>query len=238
MKIIVSNWKMNGTLSEVNDYFDIFLSNFKNTRNRIIFSLPYVFLQNVVKVTNKYGVEIFAQNCHFESEGAFTGEISAKMLSSIGVKGSILGHFERRQFGETFELVNKKIKSLIDNNLIPIICIGETNEEKNRKNMVLENQIDECLSSISDCENIKNIIIAYEPVWAIGKDKSISISDISSSINLIREKFKKMNLDNVKVIYGGSVNSNNINEILSFKNIDGVLIGRASLDPHFIRKLI
>ena len=235
MKIIVSNWKMHGTLSELTDYFDIFLSNFKNVRNRIIFSLPYVFLQNLVKMTNEYGIEIFAQNCHFESEGAFTGEISAKMLSSIGVKGSIVGHFERRQFGETFELVNKKIKSLIGNNLIPIVCVGETNEEKSRKSLVLENQIDECLNGIVDN---KNIIIVYEPIWAIGKDKSVSISDISNSINIIREKCKKMNLNNVKVLYGGSVNSNNIDEILSFENIDGVLIGRASLDPHFMRKLI
>lgn len=235
MKIIVSNWKMHGTLSELTDYFDIFLSNFKNVRNRIIFSLPYVFLQNLVKMTNEYGIEIFAQNCHCESEGAFTGEISAKMLSSIGAKGSIVGHFERRQFGETFELVNKKIKSLIGNNLIPIICIGETNEEKSRKIVVLENQIDKCLNGIVDN---KNIIIAYEPIWAIGKDKSVSTSDISNSINIIREKCKKMNLSNVKILYGGSVNSNNIDEILSFENIDGVLIGRASLDPHFMRKLI
>lgn len=235
MKIIVSNWKMHGTLSKVNDYFDIFLSNFKKSQNRIIFSLPYVFLNHVIKMTNKYGVEIFSQNCHFESEGAFTGEISAKMLSSIGVKGSIVGHFERRQFGETFELVNKKIKSLIDNNLIPIICIGETNEEKSKKSIVLQHQIDECLNGI--VEN-KNMIIAYEPIWAIGKNQSVSITDIDSSIKIIREKCKKMNLNNVKVLYGGSVNSNNIGEILSFENIDGVLIGRASLDPHFMSKLI
>ena len=157
------------------------------------------------------------------------------MLSSIGVKGSIIGHFERRQFGETFKLINKKIKSLIDNNLTSIVCIGETSEEKIIKDIILENQIDECLNGIVDN---KNVIIAYEPIWAIGKDKSISISDINSSISVIREKCKKINLNNVKILYGGSVNSNNVDEILSFENIDGVLIGRASLDPHFMRKLI
>ena len=234
MKIIVSNWKMNGTLSKINQYFDIFLSKYKNNQNRIIFSLPYVFLHHAVEMTKGYNVEIFAQNCHFENEGAFTGEISAKMLSSIGIKGSIIGHFERRQFGETYQLVNKKIKSLIDNNLTPIVCIGETKDEKNIKTVVLENQIDECLHEVDN----KNIIIAYEPIWAIGQNKSMSIENIIDSINIIREKCKELNLSNIKILYGGAVNENNVNKILLCEHIDGILIGRASLNPNFMIEII
>ena len=231
MKLIVSNWKMNGTLKQINEYFETFLSNFKSSQNHIIFSLPYIFLHYLVEKVKKYKIDIFAQNCHFEDEGAFTGEISAKMLSSIGVKGSIVGHFERRQFGENYQLVNKKVRSLINNNLIPIICIGETSEEKSKRNMILNSQISESLNGIS---NNKNIIIAYEPIWAIGKKESMNVDIINDSINIIREKCLKLNFENIKIIYGGSVSKNNITEILSCENVDGVLIGRASLDPNFI----
>ena len=231
MKLIVSNWKMNGTLEQIDEYFETLFSNFQSSQNRIIFSLPYVFLHHVVKKTKDYKIDIFAQNCHFENEGAFTGEISVKMLKSIGVKGSIVGHFERRQFGENYQLVNRKARSLINNNLTPIICIGETREEKSKKNIVLNNQISESLNGIS---NDKNIIIAYEPIWAIGQNESININIINDSISIICEECSKLNFKNIKIIYGGSVNKNNVNDILSCKNLDGVLIGRSSLDPNFI----
>lgn len=226
MKIIVANWKMNGTVDYINDYFDKFLSNVKIVNSEVIFAVPYVFLEHIKKIVKNQNIKIFAQNCSHEENGAFTGEISASMLSSMGVDGSIVGHCERRKYGENYEIINKKIKILTKHNLRSIICIGE--DDKEHKEEILEEQLEKCLYGI---ENYKNMILAYEPVWSIGKNHNLDLEEIDNSIAIIRGIVKKLEFEELKILYGGSVNKNNVREISAKLNINGVLIGRDSLDP-------
>ena len=171
-------------------------------------------------------IQVGAQNCHEnESYGAFTGSVNSSMLKNVGASFVIIGHSENRKFGENNKLINLKIKSAIKAGLKVIFCIGETLQEKRKKvtRRVLNNQIKSGLSKI---KNKKNIIIAYEPVWAIGTGLVPKAKDLLKTINFIKKKIK-----NHKVLYGGSVNSKNINELKSINNLDGFLIGGASQDP-------
>ena len=229
MKIIVANWKMNGTLDDFKKYFQIFLSNdLKQCENKkIIFSIPYIFLQEAVTIVEKIpNIEIFSQNVYHEKIGSYTGEISAEMLSSIGVSGSIVGHSERRKMGETSDLINRKIKLLLNEKLKAIFCIGESiNEHCNLENVIK----DQIFSGLDGIDRFDDIIIAYEPIWAIGSNK-IDVKNIEKVSNLISELCRKKYGLCPKILYGGSVNESNCMEILSLKNIDGLLVGRTSLD--------
>ncbi|MDR1240338.1 MAG: triose-phosphate isomerase [Oscillospiraceae bacterium] len=223
--IIAANWKMNKTILEVNQFLDEFVSLVgENKHNKIIIAPSFVFLQKVIKFARKKNIKVFAQNCHQFASGAFTGEVSASMLSSIGVNGVILGHGERKAMGETCDMVNQKLKMAICYNLEVILCTGES--ENNRAEKEIEFQIK---TSLKDINTDEKICIAYEPLWAIGSNKSASCENIYLKVKFIRDICKKMGFFNTKILYGGSVNLKNYVRILNIPKIDGILVGGASL---------
>jgi len=236
--IVAGNWKMNKTpletLTFIND-IDKLVSN--NGVVDIIISPPYTSLSNI---ESRLSVSIAAQNCHWEDAGAFTGEISVKMLKGCGVEYVITGHSERRHiFNESDEIVNKKFSAINSSGLKPILCVGETiDERKNGKTgSVLRNQLDNALIGI---RNLENCFVAYEPVWAIGTGMTANMNQIEEAhlmiTKIIREKIKITN--HLYILYGGSVNSGNAADIIAVKNVDGFLIGGASLDAGSFASII
>ena len=223
----IANWKMFGDLRTLNSLNSVikFSKNNKKNNFKIIYCPPNTLIGPLSKKLKKTNLDVGAQNCHeSESYGAFTGHVNSKMIKNIGAKYVILGHSENRQSGETNKLINLKIKSAIKTGLKIIFCIGETlNEKRNKKtNQVLAKQINIALKSV---KNKSNIIIAYEPVWSIGTGLIPNSEDLLKSILFIKNKFGK---NTPKILYGGSVNSNNITQLKNINNIDGFLIGGAS----------
>ncbi len=205
-----------------------FSNNNKKNKIKIIYCPPNTLIRPLSKRLKETKLEVGAQNCHeSDNYGAFTGNVNAKMLKNVGAKYIILGHSENRQFGETDKLINSKIKSAMKAGLKIIFCIGETlREKKNKKtNQVLAKQIKNGLKSI---KNKSNIIVAYEPVWSIGTGLIPESEDLLKSILFIKNRFSKKS---PKILYGGSVNSNNIAQIKDIDIIDGFLIGGASQSP-------
>ena len=220
--IFVANWKLNGNIEFINQYYQKLSTNSKNC---VVICSPNIFL-NSLKINN---TNLFsgAQDISVYLEGAYTGELSAKMLTENNVQFCLVGHSERRQyFNETNEAIRLKSKNLLENKIIPIICIGETLQEKERKitKDVLMNQINEGIPEIS---NFENTIIAYEPIWAIGTGLTPTLGDIEEVHEFIKNIDKKFN--NFKILYGGSVKSSNSLDINGLKNVDGCLVGGASL---------
>ncbi len=234
--VIAGNWKMNKTLEEAVDFAED-LKKIKLDENiEIIICAPYLDLKELVKQFDGKAVQIGAQNFHYEDKGAFTGEISAPMLKEIGVSHVIIGHSERRQyFNETDESVNKKLQKAIESHLTPIVCVGESLEERENglTNKVIEKQIKAGFHGVG-AKSLKNIIIAYEPVWAIGTGKTATkeqANEVCKFIrNLIKELYSSTEAEQIRIQYGGSVKPTNIKEFLEEKDIDGALIGGASLD--------
>ena len=223
----IANWKMFGDLRTLNSLDSVikFSKNNKNTKFRIIYCPPNTLIRPLSKRLKKTNLVVGAQNCHeSENYGAFTGHVNSKMLKNVGAKYVILGHSENRQSGETDKLINLKIKSAIKSKLKVIFCIGETLSEKRQKrtNKVLAKQISNGLMSVKDTSNI---IIAYEPVWAIGTSLIPKPNDLLNSISYIKSKFPKKT---PKILYGGSVNVNNVTQLRDTNIIDGFLIGGAS----------
>ena len=203
-----------------------FSKNNKNSKFRIVYCPPNTLIRPLSKRLKKTNLEVGAQNCHeSENYGAYTGHVNSKMLKNVGAKYIILGHSENRQSGETDKLINLKIKSALKSGLNVIFCIGETLKAKRKKitKSVLNKQIKAGLKNI---KNNKKIIIAYEPVWSIGTGIIPKSDDLFKTISFIKKEKK-----NYKVLYGGSVNPKNINQLKSINNIDGYLIGGASQDP-------
>ena len=225
----IANWKMYGVLNSLNSLHKVikFFKKFKKNRSvKIIYCPPYTLIRPMTKKLMKSNIEVGAQNCHEnETYGAFTGSVNSEMLKSVGAKYVIIGHSENRQTGETNKIINSKIKSALNSGLKVIFCIGETLQEKRKRitKKVLNKQIKLGLNRI---KNNKNIIIAYEPVWSIGTGLIPKSKELFDTINFIKKRMKKY-----KVLYGGSVNPKNINELKSITNIDGYLIGGASQDP-------
>ena len=225
----IANWKMFGVLNSLNSLNRVITFSKKFKKNnfiKIIYCPPTTLICAMSKKLKTTSIQVGAQNCHEnESYGAFTGSVNSSMLKNVGASFVIIGHSENRKFGENNKLINLKIKSAIKAGLKVILCIGETLQEKRKKvtRRVLNNQIKSGLSKI---KNNKNIIIAYEPVWAIGTGLVPKVKDLLKTINFIKKKIK-----NHKVLYGGSVNSKNINELKSINNLDGFLVGGASQDP-------
>jgi len=228
--IFVANWKMFGGLNSLNSLHKVvkFLKNFKkNNLIKIVYCPPNTLIRPMTKKLRKSKIEVGAQNCHENNDyGAFTGSVNSKMLKSVGAKYVIIGHSENRHAGEKDKLINIKIKSALKSGLKVIFCIGETHQERKNKitKKILIKQINLGLNKI---KNKKNITIAYEPVWAIGTGLIPKSNELFETINFIKKKIK-----NIKVLYGGSVNSKNINELKSIDNIDGYLIGGASQIPN------
>ena len=226
----IANWKMFGDLRSINTIDKVinFSKNYKKNKFRLVYCPPNTLIRPLSKRLQKTSIEVGAQNCHqSEIYGAFTGQVNSKMLKNVGAKYIILGHSENRQNGENDKLINLKIKSAINSGLKIIFCIGETLKEKRGKktNQVLTKQIINGLKSI---KNISNIIIAYEPIWSIGTGAIPSSKDLMNSISFIKSKFGKKS---PKILYGGSVNGNNISLLKNISIIDGFLIGGASQDP-------
>ena len=243
-KVIAGNWKMNMLPNEAIDFIDQFAPLVKNTENEVILCVPYTDLFYALLHVQGTNIKIGAQNMHWEESGAYTGEVSGKMLKSIGVEYVIIGHSERRQyFAETDETVNKKIKSALSNGLKPIVCVGETLEQREQgitKNIITD-QVEKALEEIS-AESLKDIIIAYEPIWAIGTGKTATKEDANKTIKQIREKIAEkygQNVaDGVIIQYGGSVKSSNAKELFEMSDIDGGLVGGASLKPDEFSKIV
>ena len=225
----IANWKMFGGLNSLNSIHKVvkFFKTFKKNKFiKIIYCPPSTLIRPMSKKLKKTNIEVGAQNCHEQNTyGAFTGSINSMMLKNVGAKYIIIGHSENRQAGETNKLINLKIKNTLKSGLKVIFCIGETLQEKRKKitKQVLTKQIKLGLNKI---KNKKNVIIAYEPVWSIGTGLIPKPSELFKTINFIKKKNKRN-----KVLYGGSVNPKNINELKSINNIDGYLIGGASQDP-------
>ena len=225
----IANWKMFGGLSTLNSLTKVikFLKIFKKSKNtKIIYCPPNTLIRPMFKKIMNSKIQIGAQNCHESlTYGASTGSINSMMLKNVGAKYIILGHSENRESGETDKLINTKIKAATKSGLKVIFCIGETLGQKRKKitNKILLKQITLGLQKV---KRRKNIVIAYEPVWSIGTGVIPKSDDLFRTINFIKKKVK-----NIKVLYGGSVNPKNINELKLIKNIDGFLIGGASQDP-------
>ena len=242
-KVIAGNWKMNMLPDETIKFIDEIAPLVKDTENEVILCVPYTDLFYALLTAQNTNIKIGAQNMHWEEKGAFTGEVSGKMLKAIGVKYVIIGHSERRQyFAETDESVNKKIKAAFENNLNPIVCVGETLEqrEEGKTEEIITNQTRLALEGLTN-EQVKNTIIAYEPIWAIGTGKTATSEDANNSIKAIRKEIEKNYgkevAEEVIIQYGGSVKSQNAKELFTTSDIDGGLVGGESLKVEEFSKI-
>lgn len=234
--VIAGNWKMNKTPAEAEKLIGELKAVAENKKNcDIIICVPFVDLPAAVAATKGTDIKVGAQNVHFEKSGAFTGEISADMLLELGVKYVIIGHSERRQyFGETDDTVNLRVKAAVEAGLTVILCIGEllAQREDGITAEILSMQTKKALKGIS-AEQMKQIIIAYEPVWAIGTGKTATAQQADEACGIVRDTvaamFDRKVADAVTIQYGGSMNAKNAAELLSMENVDGGLIGGASL---------
>ena len=234
-KIIAGNWKMNKTPSEAVVLAKEIAEKANGAECDVVVCPTAVCLSKVTEVLNGSNVGVGAQNVHFKESGAFTGELAANMLTDIGVKYVIIGHSERRQyFGETDETVNLRTKAAIDGGLTPIVCVGESLEEREQGVTadVVRKQTKIALLGVSESD-AKNVVIAYEPIWAIGTGKTATAEQADEVCGIIRETIKGLYGESVseaiRIQYGGSMNAKNAAELLSKPNIDGGLIGGASL---------
>ena len=243
-KVIAGNWKMNMLPNEAIEYIQAFEPLVKDAKAEVILCVPYTDLFYCLMNAQNTNIKIGAQNVHFEEKGAYTGEVSAKMLKSIGVEYVIIGHSERRQyFAETDETVNKKIKAALENELKPIVCVGETLEqrESGKTEEIITTQTKLALEGLTK-EQVKGIIIAYEPIWAIGTGKTATSEDANNSIKAIRKEIASIYGEDVAeeviIQYGGSVKSSNAKELFACSDIDGGLVGGASLKPEEFSKIV
>jgi len=228
-KIIAGNWKMNGKLENLLEIKKI-SNEFARSKIEIVICPPFTLLSAASKIAEN--IYLGAQNLHSESEGAFTGEISADMVVDLGVTHSIIGHSERRtEHNETNEIVARKVKTSLDKELQTIICIGETELQRKEKRTleILEQQL---LDSLAGNANFGKLIVAYEPIWAIGTGLTPEVSEISKIHDFIRLRLVELygsNASKIPLLYGGSVNGSNAAEIFSTPNVNGALVGGASL---------
>ena len=243
-KVIAGNWKMNMLPNEAIKFIEEFAPLVKDTKAEVILCVPYIDLFYALLNAQETNIKIGAQNMHFEESGAYTGEVSGKMLKSIGVEYVIIGHSERRQyFSETDETVNKKIKAAFEYGLKPIVCVGENLEQREDgvAEEIITKQTELALDGLSK-DQVKNTIIAYEPIWAIGTGKTATSEDANNSVKAIREKIAKLYgkevAEEVIIQYGGSVKSSNAAELFSTSDIDGGLVGGASLKPEEFAKIV
>lgn len=233
--IIAGNWKMHFNIEDTKKFLGELLPKVKDAKCEVVICPPFTSLQTANELLKGTNVKLGAQNIHFEEKGAFTGEISSEMLKSVGVSYVIIGHSERRTyFNETNEDTNKKIFTCLKHGFTPILCVGETLEERESSNMekVLETQITEGFKNVSK-EDVKKVVIAYEPIWAIGTGKTATSEDANNVIGFIRSVVEKIYdksvAEEIVILYGGSVKPNTIKEQMGMENIDGALVGGASL---------
>ena len=226
---------MHKTAPETANFLQELITNLPTNDAEVVVAPTFVNLTEAVTLTKNTKIVVAAQNMHQAEAGAYTGEISANMLTAIGVNTVILGHSERRQyFGETDATVNQRVKAALAKGLKPIICVGETLEqrEKNRVKSVLKKQTDGALAGLTK-EDLANVVIAYEPIWAIGTGKTATAQDANDTIKIIRNRVAKLydrkTANKLRIQYGGSMNAKNAAELMAMPQIDGGLIGGASL---------
>lgn len=243
-RVVAGNWKMNMLPNEAINFINECAPKVKESKNEVILCVPYIDLFYTISLAQGTNIKIGAQNMHWEEKGAYTGEVSGEMLKSIGVEYVIIGHSERRKyFAETDETVNKKIKSALKNELKPIVCVGETLEEREAEKTqeIITNQTEKALEGLTN-EQVKNIIIAYEPIWAIGTGKTATPEDANNSVKCIRNKIQDLYgkdvSESIIIQYGGSVKSSNSKELFNMSDIDGALVGGASLNPEEFAKIV
>ncbi|MDD4408265.1 MAG: triose-phosphate isomerase [Clostridia bacterium] len=243
-KIFLANFKMNFNLDDIENYFENFLRNINIKNNQVGFFVPYTFLMQTKELLKDTKLLVGAQNVHFKESGAFTGEISATMIKNCNADMVLIGHSERRKFfKETDEEINKKIKKLMKHNLRAVLCIGEKKEERESglTDVVIYNQLKATLAGLYENE-FENLIIAYEPVWAIGTGEVASNKIIEDAVTLIRKIIKDLYnselAESTKIIYGGSISSKNCKTLSKIKNINGFLIGGASLNYNEFSEII
>lgn len=239
--IIAGNWKMNNTIKEGLNLIEGIKSKDLDGDVEKVVCVPFTLLKDVKELLKGTDVKIGAQNMHWEESGAFTGEVSPIMLNELGIDYVIIGHSERRQyFCETDETVNKKIKSALKNNIKPIVCVGETLEEREsgEEKKKVKSQIEK---AFKDIDNIEEIVIAYEPIWAIGTGKTASSDEANDMILFIRDIIGELygdSKDDMRIQYGGSVKPSNVKELMNKSDIDGALVGGASLKANDFVDLI
>ncbi|MCX6116950.1 MAG: triose-phosphate isomerase [Proteobacteria bacterium] len=249
-KLLLGNWKMHKLRKDVPAFMESLLANIgdKNSWSQKLnfgFGVPATLFDVALSTTKNTGVKILAQNCHFEEQGAFTGELSCAMLQECGLHGSIIGHSERRQYyAETNTYVGKKWNSLALKGLLPVICVGESKieREQNKTFDVVRQQIDDALLQVSEDARKCEFVIAYEPVWAIGTGLTATpemAQDVHKFIrNELSKHFGATRSGTISILYGGSMNAANAKELLAMPDIDGGLIGGASLKPDEFAKII
>ena len=243
-KVIAGNWKMNMLPNEAISLIEGLAPLVKDTKNDVIICVPFTDLFYSLLSVQGTNIKVGAQNMHFEEKGAYTGEVSGEMLKSINVEYVIIGHSERRQyFAETDDTVNKKVKAALKNNLKPIICVGETLEQREagKAEEIITTQTKLALEGLSK-EEMATITLAYEPIWAIGTGKTATSEDANEAIKAIREQVRSMFGDKVAdeiiILYGGSVNASNAKELFETSDIDGGLVGGASLKADEFAKIV
>ncbi|HEY9849937.1 MAG TPA: triose-phosphate isomerase [Leptolyngbyaceae cyanobacterium] len=234
--VIAGNWKMYKTQAEALEFLQGFMHSLEETpENReIVLCAPYTALGILSKSLHGSRVQLGAQNVHWEEAGAYTGEIAAPMLTEIGVRYVIIGHSERRQyFGETDETVNQRLKAAQKHGLIPILCVGESKQQRDagETESLIISQLEKGLVDIDQ----NNLVIAYEPIWAIGTGDTCEANEANRVIGLIRSRLTN---PNVPIQYGGSVKPDNIDEIMAQPEIDGALVGGASLQPSSFARIV
>lgn len=235
-KIVAGNWKMNNDLQETELLINELVKETNHSGCEIMIAPSFVSLKTSTDFLKDKDIEVISQNVHQNNDGAYTGEISAKMLSSIGIKTTIIGHSERREyFSETHEILKSKVDTLIENSIKIIFCFGEELKDRKTNNHfnIISNQISESLFHLSSLD-WDNIILAYEPVWAIGTGETASSDQVQEMHSFIRsfiaQKYSTELAQKVSILYGGSVKPNNAKEIFSMEDVDGGLIGGASLN--------
>lgn len=240
-KIIAGNWKMNKNHNEAVELINSLKSGIDTDKSDVVVCVPFVDLMSVSEAIKGTNINLGAQNMHFEESGAYTGEIAPYMLKELGVKYVIIGHSERRAyFGETDEIVNKKVKKALEHNIVPILCVGESLEERELDITIelVRIQVKKAFAGISK-EDAKKVVIAYEPIWAIGTGKVATKEQAEEVCKEVRkvvaEVYGQEIADVIRIQYGGSVTGDSANELFNMPNIDGGLVGGASLKEDFIK---
>ncbi len=232
--IIAGNWKMNKTIAEALEFVNEVKDKVQNNKVEAVICAPFTLLKDLKEATKGTNIKIGAQNMHYEESGAFTGEISPAMLKELNIDYVVIGHSERREyFNETDETVNKKVLKALEVGIDPILCCGETLEEREagKTKEVCKVQVEKALENVKK-EDLSKVVIAYEPIWAIGTGKTATSEDANDVIKYIREVVANLYgelANEVRIQYGGSVKPQNVAEIMSQSDIDGALVGGASL---------
>jgi triosephosphate isomerase len=241
--ILAANWKMHKSIEESERFLAEFLPSVPDPGPEVVICPPFPSLKSAVEHCAQSRARVAAQNMHEEPEGAFTGEVSAPMLTEIDVQGVILGHSERRQYyNETDRALQQKVPKALDSGLVPILCVGETEEERERGDTErkLRHQVQEGLDKVP-VERLPEVVIAYEPVWAIGTGLTATADQAQEAVAFVRalvEGFDKAAGQAVRILYGGSLKPDNAEELLGLPDVDGALVGGASLDPKDFSEIV